>query len=217
MKRADDLDLRRIDHLVWATRDLEEAIEEMADRTGVRASAGGAHVGLGTRNALLSLGTTSYLEIIGPDPLQPEPQAARPFGIDSLQGSGLVTWAIASGDIERSVVESRTRGWDPGDAFAMSRRTPQGELLEWRLTRARDAFPARRVVPVPFLIDWGSTPHPAGRCAQGCRLLAFEIDDPQPERVDPALAALGLDLRCREAESRLVARIATPRGDLVLT
>jgi hypothetical protein len=45
-----------IDHLVYAVPSLPAAIADVAERFGVRAQAGGKHIGLGTHNALLALG-----------------------------------------------------------------------------------------------------------------------------------------------------------------
>jgi hypothetical protein len=45
-----------IDHLVYAAPDLTTAVADLEDRFGVRAQAGGRHIGLGTRNAPLALG-----------------------------------------------------------------------------------------------------------------------------------------------------------------
>jgi hypothetical protein len=42
-----------IDHLVYATPDIEATVDELAERLGVRATPGGRHRGLGTWNALL--------------------------------------------------------------------------------------------------------------------------------------------------------------------
>jgi hypothetical protein len=55
--------LPRVDHLVYATPDLDRGIDEIEKLLGVRASPGGQHQGRGTRNALVALGPTAYLEI----------------------------------------------------------------------------------------------------------------------------------------------------------
>jgi len=103
-----------IDHLVYAVPSLPAAATEIAERLGVRAQAGGKHIGLGTHNALLALGPQTYLEIIAPDPEQPEPPAPRPFGIDSVGHGSLVGWALACEDIDAAVAGARSHGYDPG-------------------------------------------------------------------------------------------------------
>ena len=102
--------MNRLDHLVYATPDLEMAIEDLEDRLGVRAAYGGRHPGRGTRNALISLSDFSYLEIIGPDPGQGGVGSAHWFGIDALMAPRLVTWAVQHSDIERLAVEAARSG-----------------------------------------------------------------------------------------------------------
>ena len=87
-----------LDHLVYATPDLNASVEELANRLGTDPMPGGAHPGWGTRNALIGLGIGVYLEIIGPDPKQPEPERSRPFLIDDLTEARLVTWAYRHPD-----------------------------------------------------------------------------------------------------------------------
>lgn len=178
-----------LDHLVYATPDLEESVRFVAKLTGVRPVEGGAHPGAGTRNHLLGLGELRYLEIIGPDPDQPEPEAPRPFGIDDLTEPRLAAWAVRAADIEARVARSRAQGYDPGPIEPLSRRTPDGELLRWRLT-----LPYEPVVP--FLIDWGRTPHPARRLPV-VPLTEFAGVHPDPADVRTRLAALGVDLEVR--------------------
>lgn len=186
-----------LDHLVYATPDLEESVRLVAKLTGVRPVEGGPHPDLGTRNYLLGLGELRYLEIIGPDPDQPEPEAPRPFGIDDLTEPRLAAWAVRAADIEARVARSRAQGYDPGPIEPLSRRTPDGELLRWRLT-----FPYEPVVP--FLIDWGRTPHPARRLPV-VPLTAFAGVHPDPAGVRTRLTALGVDLDVREGAPGLVA------------
>ncbi|GAA3309005.1 VOC family protein [Nonomuraea dietziae] len=143
-----------LDHLVYAVPDLEEGVAAFAERTGVRPVKGGSHPG-GTANYLVGLGPTAYLEIIGPDP---EVEGARPraFGLETLTEARLAAWAIRPEDLDATVERARRRGYDPGEVHPLSRRTPDGTLLEWRLTRRDDPAAIR---PVPFLIDWGATAH----------------------------------------------------------
>jgi len=188
-----------LDHLVYATPDVEESVRHIAGLTGVWPVEGGRHIGAGTRNFLLGLGGLRYLEIVGPDREQPEP--ARPLfrGIGDRTAPRLVTWAARADDIDAQVARARRRGYDPGPVEPMSRRTPAGETVSWRLTRRADPV-------VPFLIDWGTTPHPA-RDLPVAMLTSFAGSHPDPAKVQTALAALGVELPVTQGEPGLVAII----------
>ena len=60
-------------------------------------------------NTLLALGPRTYLEIVAPDPNQPEPAAPRPYGVDGVTRAGLVGWALTRDDIERQSVRLALR------------------------------------------------------------------------------------------------------------
>jgi glyoxalase-like protein len=202
--------LGRIDHLVYATPDLTAGVKQIEASLGIHATPGGQHPGEGTRNALVALGPTSYLEIIGPDPEQPAPAGPRKFHIDDLKESRLVTWAAKGTNLTQFVADARRRGVPVGDVIPGSRRTPAGALLSWHISNQR-AFVADGLVP--FFIDWGDTPHPAKSAAAGATLISLRAEHPDPEDVRRMLAALGLELPVtRGAQPSLVATIAGPRG-----
>lgn len=186
-----------LDHLVLAAPDLAAAVATFTARTGVAPAAGGSHLGLGTANYLVGLGGAAYLELIGPDPAQPDPDQPRPFGIDELDAPRIVTWAMRTDDLDRLVREARDGGYDVADPKAMSRRTAAGELLEWRLAWGPPGYGDGLV---PFLIDWGTTPHPTSRALPTTPLVEWYATHPDPASVRPALAALRADLRIQIAD-----------------
>ena len=141
-----------LDHLVYAVPDLAKARTDLGQQLGIELSDGGAHPGRGSRNALFSLGESSYVEVIGPDPEQGEPENPRPFGIDDLVAPRVVTWATPERDLDARLELARKAGYDGGAAFPLSRDLPDGTHLAWRVARpivhGGDGL-------VPFLIDWG--------------------------------------------------------------
>jgi len=204
-----------VDHLVYAVPDLEVVVADVERQLGVRPGLGGRHEGLGTWNALLSLGEGVYLELIAKDPAAPEPSGPRPFGLDELETPRLVTWAVRSTEIEADAENARLRGFDPGRVIPMSRKQPGGETLEWRLSLRADGLGDGLV---PFLIDWGSCPHPSALPPDGCRLVELSGFCAEPTQVQEYLRALGTSLRVSEAERPgLRARIEGPAGQLELT
>ena len=202
--------LRRVDHLVYATPDLSRGVEEIEALTGVRATPGGRHPDFGTQNALLALGPAAYLEIIAPDPELPDPAMPRPFGIDTLRASRLVTWAANCRDIHQIGQAAAACGVALGEVLDGRRQRPDGVTLSWRFTNPY-AMIAGGVVP--FFIDWGQSPHPAGAAKPGLALLDLHAEHPDPVPVRAFLQHLHLDLAVHEGpQPALVARIAGPAG-----
>jgi hypothetical protein len=201
-----------VDHLIYAAPDLTAAVADLEDRLGVRAVAGGRHIGLGTHNALLALGPRTYLEIIAADPGQPEPSRRRPFGLGDLTGAALAGWALACDDIGRTVARARRHGYDPGEVGDGQRVGPAGTMLRWRATD----IPLTDGL-VPFLICWGDAEHPAGSAPRGLSLTSLRIEHPDPLALSPVLLALGADIDITPAAGpALVAHLSGPTGSTVL-
>src|SRR5712691_8505206 len=207
-RRSDNV-LAEVDHLVYATPDLQVGMDTLEQLLGVRATVGGQHPGLGTRNALIALGPSSYLEIIGPDPDQAKPKGPRRFGIDDLKAPTLVTWVAKGAQLERFAADARLHGVDLGEVQSGSRRRPDGVVLSWRYTDP-SVVVANRLVP--YFIDWGTSPHPALTAAKGASLLGLRAEHPDVRRVRNMLNRLGLDLPLqRGAAPAIIATIRSPK------
>ena len=211
---ADTHLLARVDHLVYATADLERGIEEIEQVLGIRAAIGGRHPDWGTCNALVALGPASYLEIIAPDPEHAVGAGTRPFGLDDRQSSQLVGWAANATRLEDACARARSLGVELGTVRSGSRQPPSGPTLEWELTDLRCRIADGLV---PFLIDWGRSPHPSSRAPAGATLVELRAVHPDPQRVRRILQALGLTMQVdADHSAALMAAIECPRGRVML-
>jgi len=192
-----------LDHLVLATADLFRTVRRFADATGIDPVEGGRHARWGTRNFLVGLGGTAYLELLGPDP---EAERAPVFDFEGPER--LITWAIHPADVDGVLVTAREAGVDLGQIGALSRETPDGELLSWRVSTPPDYLYDGLV---PFLIDWGSTPHPTTNLPT-VELVSLHATHPQVDEVREALAVLSTSLDLSTGPAALTATFRGPRG-----
>ena len=211
-KHPDEL-VQRVDHLVYATPDLDRGIAEIEKLLGIRATFGGKHPGRGTKNAFIALGPNSFLEIVAPDPDQPPPKDPRPF-FKGLVESRLVRWFINSRDIRHDRDEAVSKGVPYGEVKAGSRQRPDGVQVSWQFTD-----PAKPVTEgvVPFIIDWGDTPHPSQSAAKGATLISLRAEHPDPREAKRLLLALGIKIPVKKSKRpALIATMEGPRGRVEL-
>ena len=204
-----------LDHLVYATPDLDAAVEDLHGRLGVRAAPGGRHSGEGTRNSLIALGRDVYLEVLGPDPDQPSPGKTRWFGIDTLTSPRLVAWAVRTEDLDGVALRAAEAGIPLGPAISGSRQRSDRVAVSWQFT---DPHVVVGDGLVPFFIDWKDSPHPARAAARAVSLVGLKAEHPAPEKIQKMLAGLALDLAVEAgAKPALIATLRTPRGLVDLT
>lgn len=202
--------LSRVDHLVYGTRNLERTIGELEGSMVVRAKHGGQHIGQGTHNAVLALGPATYLEILAPDPNQPEPDGPRWLGIDNVEAPHLVTWAAKGRRLKSIVAQATKKDIALGNVLSGSRNRTDGSVLSWKLTNPHQLI-ADGIIP--FFIDWGDSPHPAAAAPRGCVLVALRAEHPLAAQARRQLEALHLNLPVLEGSSpALIATIRTPKG-----
>lgn len=205
-----------LDHIVVAGPDLQELVDWFHELTGVTAAPGGAHP-TGTANALVALTVGGrprphYLELIGPDPEREGEELPKTFNIHRLRKPTVITYAVHPEGIDQVRERALAQGTDLGQVKDLSRRTPEGTELQWRLTQA----PPPPNYGLPFLIDWGTTTQPGLTDLPAIELLSFERIEVKPEPLQQATATLGLGdgaVTIREGRgSRFVLRLRTADG-----
>ena len=199
------------DHLLWGAADLEVAIAALAERTEVRATAGGQHPDLGTHNAIAALGRGRFLEVIAPDPtLQPGALARRLAG---MKTPTLIMWAARTPSAADTAARAEAEGYQAA-VVEGHRSRPDGKLVRWT-----NVFVSGHGggTLVPFFVEWHGGSHPADDGPRGLRLQALRAETPQAQALRAVLKALDVRLAVRRAPTaRLVAVLDTPRGRVEL-
>jgi Glyoxalase-like domain len=203
-----------LDHILLGCNNLDSGIAFVEAHTGVRATAGGAHPGAGTHNALLSLGERRYLEIIAPDPAQPDSKNPLPLILTKLSEPRLVAWAAHPANISSLAEKLRKAGVPFEGPVAGSRKRLDGHVLRWQVLHLEDDDSGL----LPFFIEWGAdSTHPSVDSPRGCRLSTFELITPNPEQLSKQAALLSLDVAITKGpQPQLDARLLGPKGELNL-
>jgi Glyoxalase-like domain len=211
-RAASDNVPKSLDHIILGCNDLTAGIEYVYQRLGVRAAAGGVHPGAGTKNALLSLGTLRYLEIIAPDPLQAA--SSDPRHVLDLKDPALVGWAIHRNDLNGFASDLRSASVECVGPNPGSRARPNGTTLKWKSLTLKDD----RNGVLPFFIEWDpDSLHPSVDAPAGCRLAELRIATPDPVGLESLSAKLQLDVQIRQFNKLgLAATLVGPAGSLPL-
>ena len=203
--------MARIDHLVVRAEILEQGVAHVEAALAVKMAPGGVHAGYGTHNKLLSLGDDTYLEVIAPNPAEPESKNARMFDMDKFSGPPQLSAWVISAKSASDAMALAPEGM--GELLALSR----GDF-RWLFS-----FPPGGRLPFagafPALIEWRS-PHPAALLPEShCRLQKLEIEHPQADELGGAVGRLLDEPRLSISVGEhfaMRAQIMTPAGLCVL-
>jgi hypothetical protein len=202
-----------IDHLMWGAADLAEGMAEAERLFGHAPVPGGAHPGLGTRNALLGLADGRYLEIIAPDPAQP---LAGTLGaaLADLAHPALITWALRTSDLAAITRTLSHAGMQPRGPRRTTRATPDGVTLEWDLLFAGGH---EHGALFPFFIDWRDSPHPADGMPVAGSLEAITLESPHAAELRRLLGHLDVPVAVKQSdEPALKATLTCDHAEVVL-
>jgi Glyoxalase-like domain len=220
--------LLELDHIVIATLDLEATASRLESEWGAKFSGGGQHLGFGTHNRVMKLDSVAdlscdgqpspekqvYIELIAPDPSQPNPKRPRLFDLDNpellkklAEKPRLIHFAARCKHMATALAQCN---FNPGIPTPMSR----GDL-HWTITLPVDGKPASGVLPT--LIEWPDmAKHPTVTMpASGISMVFFAVA--APEAAIRTLKATGLQfVPAVNPTIMLRAELVTPNGVKVL-
>ena len=159
-----------LDHVSYATSHdtVIDVVQRIGSQLGASFIDGGMHPQFGTRNFILPLKNSRYIEVVCP--LDHPAADKTPFGqLVSKKveaGGGWLSWVVAVDDLapiekmlERNAVEGH-------------RRKPDGNDLFWRQIGVLDTLDQ---ASNPFFIQWKSQSHPSTEKESSISLSSIEI------------------------------------------
>jgi hypothetical protein len=167
----------RLDHLSYAAAPdgLAATARRIGGLLGKDFTDGGIHPRFGTRNMILPLADSTYLEIV--EVLDHPASDKAPFGqavrARSALGGGWLGWVVSVDDI--TVVEKRLGR----EAAAGNRHRPDGTELKWQQIGVNGLISDPQL---PFFVQWESpaSQHPSAGGTDDWALACLEIaGDPQ--------------------------------------
>ncbi|WP_418068152.1 VOC family protein [Roseibium porphyridii] len=155
---------------------LSEGAAHVHKCLGIEMPPGGKHPRMSTHNLLMSLGPTSFLEVIAIDPAASSPSGPRWYNLDSFRGPPrILTWIVGTKSIQQEVEALNGLA---GNVVKVSRGS-----LTWKIS-----VPADGSLPLdgafPTLLQWPSDDHVAAQMSdRGCRLKSLGVTHPEAEKI----------------------------------
>jgi hypothetical protein len=198
----------QLDHVILGISNLDRGIEQLGAVCGVKPVPGGKHPDTGTHNALLSMGSRSYAEVLAPqDGARLAPLYHPLRAVANLLPVG---WAVATRDADLTIQKLRAGGYAVSEPQEGSRQTTDGSMIRWRTFQ----LTAPKIEGAPFFIEWeAASAHPATTSPVGCPLLSLELRTPHDEELRRLLSLLKVQGRVSRSEaSQLVVTLKGSRG-----
>lgn len=213
-----------LDHVVLSTADLEAAMMQFANDCKASAVVGGSHPTLGTKNALVGIKEPnfSYIELLGPDPDNPGKALGASLLAEeeySKEGVSPYHFAIRCNDLAQLRDDAERLGFQSDNGIMhMSRRTPDGKMLEWRFLFLKRKDDTVAGGCIPFFIDWLDCQHPSENLTTSLDSMLVTVEAPKQSNLEALLQGVN-GVVYRESSplsSRLTFSISNPSGCTIL-
>jgi len=205
-----------LDHVVLAAADLDTAIAEFEQKTGVKPVKTGFINGLGITKARVAFEGSSFLEIIAPDPERQGPIGALLQQSADQLGNGLILfhWAIRLSTAQKlsSEVQAPKMGYTP-DFLTMKGPCNDGSIKKWDMLYL---YGHALGGVCPFFINWDEFDHPCETMPIVGRLLDVKVSAPKDDKIHKLLAHTGSTGFSREENSAagFEVKFDSPKGEV---
>jgi hypothetical protein len=209
-----DLEDNVLDHVVLAVPDLDDAMDQFEEMTGIRPTPVGPLQGLGAKTAHIGLDENRYIELLAPDLENP-----GPLGDElALLGRGTMTpyhYSIRSSEVSR-LIEGYVYdvlGWDP-DHIAMVQALPDNSIRHWDLLTmyGHDVGGA-----APCYVRWKDpAQHPTASIALKATLTSCIVRAPEDHDVHKLITGVG-GLTVQYGDPLLEVTFMSPKGSLTFS
>jgi Glyoxalase-like domain len=199
-----------IDHIVLAAPNLEEAMEQFEQMTGIAAKIFGAINGIGIRCARISFNDCTYLEIIAPDPKQPGPigQLIKSKGITDMTP---FAYSIRSSRVEALNDEVGKFKYVP-DHITMFGGSKDGSPRKWEMLHL---YGHSLGGICPYFVNWDNTDHPCATLPVVGKLKKFTIRAPSDDPIHQLLAHVGVrDIHIEVGTPKMSFQFSSPEGTI---
>lgn len=209
-RREIDLPDNVFDHVVLAAPELEPAMVEFQEKTGIEPRISGSIKGLGIKTARVSFEGDSFLEIIAPDP-----EKGGPIGT-LLRASGLTGlrpfhWAIRSSKTGELTRPFKKLGYTP-DCISMFGAREDGTPRKWEMLYLY-GHSLRGMCP--FFIDWDNSDHPCETMPVVGDLMHVKITAPGDDLIHKLISETGSSgFSLEEGSPNFEIRFDSPEGEV---
>ncbi len=198
------------DHIILTTIDLSSGMDYVENLFGIRPVFAGQHLGLGTHNALLSLGNRTYFEVIAPDPKQDIDKNKLWINISDDPTPQLSRWVAQTDQLTTIAKIGAEQNIPLGDIRPGSRTQTDGTPISWEAT-----FPDVENFGglLPFFINWGNSKHPSESLPLAGSLEKISGTHPQADLIKKYWQYLGIPYEVKPGpKPQLHAWIKTKKG-----
>lgn len=207
--------IRQVDHIVYAVPNLEIAMRDFEERTGIKPVFGGQHLNQGTKNALVNIGNQAYLEFIAVDSENKNIKPPRWMGVDFIKTPQITRWSIKTTAIEQDALVLKHYNPALSKIHKGQRKTEQGQLLSWQMTLP---LASPKVELIPFSLNWTDSEfHPCDQLPEQGELVGLILHHPAPTKIMDVLNSLDVSQKVYQGEHpKIEIKLHSPKGVITI-